>query len=339
MKNTNLILLAILAVLGSATAWYFLKDKQTNISGYDFHFAVSDTANVFKIFIADREGKSVTLTRLNASDWQVNGKYKARADVKNNLLETIARVELMYRLPRNAVAPVVKDVASNGIKVEIYAKNGKKVKAYYVGGVNLDETGTNMMMEDANEPYVVHMPSFQGGLRVRYFTEEMDWRDRMIFTYTPEEIKSVSIEYPLQKSHSFKISKSGKDYKVEPFYDLTPRINALPAKGLVETFLTGFRRLGAEGFENGDSRTDSIRATVPFAVISLNTEGGVSKVLKLHPIVPRNADGSLIQSVEGKVELEKYYAETETGDLLLIQHQLFEKIFWAYEAFFKQEKH
>ena len=173
-------------------------------------------------------------------------------------------------------------------------------------------------------------------MRVRFFIDELDWRDRAIFTYTPEQIKSVSIEYPLQKSQSFKVFREGADYKVEPFYALTPRINAPPVNGLVEIFLTGFKRLGAEGFENGDLRTDSIHATTSFAIISLNTEGGENKVLKLHPILPRNADGSFIQSVEGKVEVEKYYAETETGDLMLVQHQLFEKIFWGYSSFFKQ---
>lgn len=331
MKKTNLILLALLAVLGTAAAWYFYTDKN---KGYDFEFAVQDTANIGKIFIADRNGNSVLLTRTSPSQWQVNGKYKARWDAIKNLLETVGKVELMYRLPRNAVPTVVKDIASNGIKVEIYSKNGKKLKSYYVGGVNMDETGTNMMMEDANEPYVVHIANFTGAVRVRYFIDEIDWRDRMIFTLTPEDIKSVSIEYPLQKSQSFKLFKEGKDYKVEPFYNLTPRINAPPVKGLVESFLTGFRFLGAEGFENGFLKTDSLRSTVPFAIINVvDTEGGI-KTLTLHQIVPRNADGSLIQSVEGKVQVEKYYAETEKGDLFLVQHQLFEKIFWGYPSFF-----
>ena len=338
MKKTNLVLLALLALLGCAAAWYFYTDKNTNLKGYDFDFAVKDTAHIGKIFIANRDGKSVTLTRLSSSEWQVNGKFKARWDAINNLLETVGNVALMYRLPRNAVPPTVKDIATNGLKVEIYAKNGAKLKSYYVGGVNMDETGTNMMMEDANEPYVVHIPNFTGAVRVRYFIDEIDWRDRMIFTLTPEDIKSVSIDYPLQKSQSFKLFKEGKDYKVEPFYPLTPRINAPPIKGLVESFLTGFRFLGAEGFENGFSKTDSLRSTVPFAIINvMDTEGGI-KTLTLHQIVPRNADGSLIQSVEGKVQVEKYYAETEKGDLFLVQHQLFEKIFWGYPSFFSRKQ-
>lgn len=330
----NIILLVVVLLLGGGTYWFLNTKKDTSLSGYDFNFAVKDTSQIYKIFLADRNGKQVTLTRKNAQEWQVGGRYKARHDVMQNLLQTINRVELMYRLPRNAVQNVVKDIAANGIKVEIYDKNNKKLKAYYVGGVNMDESGTNMMMEDSNEPYVTHIPSFNGALRVRYFTDELDWRDRMIFTLQPEDIKSVSIEYPLQKVKSFKLLNQSHTYQIDPLFALTPRINSQPIKGLAESFLTGFKFLGAEGFENGYLNTDSLRATVPFVVISVENTEGVTKTLKLHPIVPRNADGSLIVQNEGHVVVERYYGEADGNDIYLIQHVVFEKVFWAYESFF-----
>jgi hypothetical protein len=333
MKNNNLLLLALVLTLGGFAYWYIQRDKKSNLDGYDFQFAVKDTASIYKIFMADRSGKTVTLTRQNASAWQVNGKHKVRPDAINNLLDVMARVDLKYRLPRNAVANVVKDVAANGIKVEIYNRSGDKLKSYYVGGVNMDETGTNMMMEEANEPYVTYIPGLVGGLRVSYFLDELDWRDRMIFSYSPEDIQSVSIDYPLQKSNAFKLTKSGNGYTVEPFYPVTPKMNAPVVRALAENYLLGFRKLGAEGFETGFIRADSIKTTVPFAKISLNTEG-VAKSLTLYPMLPHNPDGTLIKSVEGQVTVERYYAETETGDWLLIQHQLFEKIFWGYRSFF-----
>ncbi len=333
MKNTNLLLLALVLALGGFAYWYTQRDKKSSLDGYDFQFAIKDTANISKIFMADRSGKTVTLTRQNASAWQVNGKYKVRPDAINNLLDVMARVDLKYRLPRNAVPNVVKDIAANAIKVEIYDIRGDKLKSYYVGGVNMDETGTNMMMEEANEPYVTYIPGLVGGLRVSYFLEEMDWRDRMIFSYTPDDIQSVSIDYPLQKSNAFKLTKSGNTYNVEPFYPVTPKVDAPVVRALAENFLLGFRKLGAEGFETGFIRSDSIKTTVPFAIISINTEG-VAKTLKLYPMLPHNPDGTLIKSVEGQVTVERYYAETETGEWLLIQHQLFEKIFWGYRSFF-----
>lgn len=344
MKKTNLILLVLVVILGGTSIGYFYTKKNTNLRGFDFEFAVKDTANVYKIFLTDRSGKAVTLTRNNQTDWMLNGQYKARPDVVHNLLETIQRVELKYRLPRKAVENVVKDIATNAIKVEIYAKNNRLLKAYYVGGSNMDESGTHMMMDNANEPYVTHIPGFNGGLRVRYFTDEIDWRDRMIFTLTPEEIKAVSIEYPLQKSKSFKVTKASNvsskngDFIVEPLFNLTPRINTEPSKGLVESFLLGFKFLGAEGFENGFVRLDSLKSTVPFAIIKVETENGTPQSLSLHPIIPRNADGSLILDNGKSINIERYYGEGETGDVFLIQHLVFQKIFWAYPSFFAVKK-
>lgn len=338
MKKTNLLLLVLLLILATTTFWFLKNKKNNNISGYDYEFAVKDTASIYKIFLADRSGKQVTLTRETPSVWKVNNRYKARPDVLHNLLETINRVDMKYRLPRNAVQNVVKDIATNAIKVEIYDKNNDKLKAYYVGGVNMDESGTHMMMENANEPYVTHIPGFNGGLRVRYFTDEIDWRDRMIFTLQPEEIQSVSIEYPLQKIKSFKILRGGKDLKVEPLFTMTPRINTVPVKGLVESFLLGFKFLGAEGFENGYDRLDSLKATTPFAIIQVATIKGDTQTLKLHPIIPHNADGTLIINEQGSTAIDKYYAESNTGDLYQIQHILFQKIFWAYPNFFNLQR-
>ncbi len=334
MKNANLFLFLVVALLGSGT-WYLLQgNKSSNLEGYDFNFAVEDTAAIGKIFLADHEGKTITLNRLSKTEWRVNKKYKARPDAVNNLLATIGKVTMLYRFPRNAVKPVIQNLASSGIKIEIYDKAGKKIKSYYVGGNNNDETATYFIMENANEPYPCHIPSFNGTLRVRYFTEELDWRDRYVFTLQPEEIAEVSLDYPLQKSRSFKLSKTATDFSVEPLYALTPKINKKPIRGLVENFLTGFKKLGCEGFENGYAQTDSVKATLPFTIISVTTIAGTKTILKLHPLIAQNNDGNIIFDDKKRPVIERYFAESSTGDFLMVQQVVFGKIFWAYESFF-----
>ena len=334
MKKTNLILFAILAVLGSTVAWYFTTKEDTSLEGYDFHLAIQDTANIGKIFIADRQGKTATLKRVNKNEWTINDKYSANANAVSNLLETVNRVELMYRLPRNAVKPVVQDLASNSIKVEIYAKNGDKLRTFYSGNVDMNGDGTYMMLEGSNEPYAMHIPQFRGALTARFFTEEMDWRDKFIFKLAVEDIKSVSIEYPLQKSKSFKVIKNGASFTVEPFYSITPRINRPPVTGLVETFLTSFHALGAEGFETQYAYKDSVRQVTPFAILTVVDKNDNVKKLTLHPIVPKESDGTPRVDPNGQVNIEHYFADDSSGDFFMVQHFVFEKIFWAYEGFF-----
>jgi hypothetical protein len=340
MKKTNLILFAFLAILGSFSAWYLAtkNDNDTSMEGYDFNFAVKDTANIGKIFIADRQGKTATLTRVSPNEWQINGKYTAKPTAINNLLDVVGRIELKYRLPRNSLKTVVQEMASTSRLVQVFDKNGKIMRSYYVGGVDMDGFGTYLMLEGANEPYATHIPNFEGSPAVRYFTEEMDWRTRWIFFNSVEDIQEVTIDYPLQKSKSFRVKRDGSPFSVEPLYPVTPR-SPLPAnKGLVEAFLIGFRALGAEGFENTFEKRDSVQAVTPFAVVSVTDRKGKTKTVRLHPITTKDFDNATKTDGKGQALIERYFAETSDGDLMLIQHIVFQKIFWAYEGFFGQVK-
>ncbi len=335
MKKTNLILLALLAIVGSIGAWYLLSKEDTNLEGYDFHFAVKDTADIGKIFIADRTGKTVTLTRENNVKWLVGNKYEVQPDMIKTLLETINQVELKFRLPRNAVSSVVKDIATEGIKVEIYSKNGSALRSFYVGGSTSDDRGTFMMMENSNEPYVMHIPGFQGMLRPRFQMEEQDWRDRFVFKLQPQDIKVVSIEYPNQQAKSFTLTREGSNqYKVEPFYSIIPPINRPIVTGMVDAFLQGFEKLGIEGFEGGNPKADSLKNAPVFAKITVVDNKGFSKTLTLHPFIARNEQGEATRAVDGNIHIEHYFVDTSDGELMAVQHYVFEKIFWAYEAFF-----
>jgi hypothetical protein len=334
MKKTNLIVLALLALIGSVGAWYLLSKEDSNLEGYDFHFAVKDTADIAKVFLADREGKTVTLTRENSSQWLVGGKYAAQPDMVQNLLETLNQVELKFRLPRNAVAAVVKDIATEGIKVEVYDKSGKTMRTFYVGGSTSDDRGTFMMMENSNEPYVMHIPGFQGMLRPRFLTEEQDWRERFVFKMQPQNIKMVSVEYPNQQAKSFKLTRDDSNFKVEPFYDVVPRINRPVVQGMVAAYLQGFEKLGIEGFEAGNPKADSLRQSPVFAKITVTDKNDVTKILTLHPFLARNEQGLITKGNDGNVHIEHYFVDTNDGELMAVQHFVFEKIFWAYEAFF-----
>ena len=340
MKKTNLILFAVLAVLGSISAWYLVfNNKDTSLEGYDFEFAVKDTANIGKILIADRQGGTAVLTRISPSEWQINGKYRTMRSPIENLLDVIARIELMYRLPRNAVKPVLENIATNSKLVQIFDKKGKMTRSYYVGGVDMDGRGTYLMMEGANEPYVTHMANFDGSPAVRYFTEEMDWRDRWVFRYAVEDIQEVSIDYPLQKGMAFKVKRDGAAFNVEPLYPITPRSPNPVNQSLVEAFLLRFKALGSEGFENDYPKRDSVKAVTPFAIVTLTDKKGAMKTVSFHPISTKEVDGSTaINKSTGEALIERYFGETNDGDFLMLQHQIYGEIFWSYAAFFGQVK-
>lgn len=333
MKKT-LFLLLLFLLIGGAT--YYLttkKDTKTTILTEQRNFAVADIDEVYKIFLADRNGKSVTLERAS-NYWKLNGKYRANPNAMQTLLNTIEKVKIKYTPAKAATKNIINDIATNNIKVEIYNKNGVPLKVYYVGGVTNDEFGTHMIMEDTEQPFVTYVPGFEGGLRVRYKPEERDWRDKAVFQERMQNIESVSVEYPKQKNKSFKINRQNGDLNVVPFYENTPKLNKSALRGQIERYLIGYERLVAESFSNEYAKRDSIVQLLPFSIIRLKTKREEEKVVRLHPIIKRAKNGQMILDDNGNTIVEKYFAEVNGEDLMLIQQLVFGKILWSYESFF-----
>lgn len=340
MRNT-FILLVLFLLLGGGTYWFLNHNKEqapTSMVGQDRLFRVKDIDKVTKVFIADRTGKTSTLTRKNEEDWLYNGKYPARPGAIRNLLDAIQKIEMKFKPADAAVKGMVADLATNGLKVEVYTNNGESpAKTYYIGGSTPDERGTYAIMEGSNQPYVVNIPSWEGNIRFRYSLNGDQWRDRAVFAEEVEDIQAISIEYPLQKNKSFKLERTGSNaFKVEPFYDVTPSINREVNNGKVEAFLTGFENIGAEDFKNNIPIRDSIRLLQPFATISLTNTTGETRSARFFPILQdyNSYDATRERSTQVVKIVERYHVDVSTGDFMMVQNLVFKKLFWGYDSFF-----
>jgi len=326
-------LLALLLLLG-ATSYHFWqqnrrKDKGSRIAP-DMDFAVRDTNAIHRIFIADRRGRTADLKR-QEDHWLYNGRYKARPSAVEVLLQTVCCLNVLYVPPKSAEAHAVKALAAEGIKVELYDRQDRLLKRYYVGDVTADERGTYMIMDGAEQPYVVHIPGFIGQVRVRYLLGDENWRDRMIFAERPELIQSISVEYPQQRSASFRLEKTAEaQYRVRPLFSTTPVSRAPQRKGAAEAYLLRYERLGAEGFALADLNKDSITALVPFAVVELTRTDGSRTKVRFWPI---NTKEDL---TTGDVFIIHYLTEVNDGqDYYITQHHVFGPIFRDYLSFFE----
>lgn len=337
MKQIWRVGLGLLAVMGVVS--YFLLSNHLQSDKTippDRDFQVSDTQNITKIFLADKLGEKILLERQKDGTWLVNGKYKAFEPGMSVLLNTIQQVRVKYIPPNSAVPNLVKDIASHGIKVEIYGKSGKKLKTYYVGGNTQSEDGTAFIMEGYEQPYIVYMPSLLGGLRSRYRVREHQIIDRWIFREDPEKIKSISVEYPGQRNKSFLLDLSQKKPQVQPFYATTPPINGDVFMPAVEAFLYGFEKIGAEGIVIDQVERDSVLKLIPFCTIMLQRNDGSMMDISLWPIIDMvEEDATKFENPQKEYFIERYYAYSEaTGLFYLTQHLIFEKILWSYGDFF-----
>lgn len=336
MNRTFLLLILVLA-LGAATFIYFQRgDDKTTLAGADRRFAVKNTDDIYKIFIADRQGNQTTLERKDGY-WLYNGRWRARPTAIANLLQTIRGVEMKFKPPRAAEKNMVASLAAEGIKVEIYDRKNKLLKSYYVGGATPDETGTFMILAGAEQPYVTYLPGSQSNLRYRYNLKEDDWRDRSVFAYDPERITAVSVEYPQQQNKSFKLERQGAKWSVMPFHEFAPASRRPYRERSADTYVIGFESLVAEAFENKLPERDSISFLVPFAIVKVTDDQEQVSEVRFHPVF----NGGIYQDPKtgaytSRSDVERYYANAvNSGDFFLVQHRVFQKIFWSYDSFFE----
>lgn len=325
-------------VLGTLSFLY-LKKGPTEVGtlvGADREFAVP-AEQVYKIFLANRIDGTTTLLERKRDRWTYNQIYTARPNAVENLLDAISRVEMMYKPPQAAVPTMLQDLATRGIKVELYDQTDQLLKVYYVGGSTPDESGTYLMLEDAEQPYVAHLPSWQGNLRFRYNLKGDNWRDRSIFNHQEKDIAALAVEFPKQRQYSFRMERKGSDnFAVTPYYDLQQSKEALPSKARMEGFLAGFERVGAEAFRNQHLGQDSIRQLVPFCSIELKTKTDSTTKVSFFPIFKDNLvyDSKLNQYEVNNQPVERYFVDINGQDFLIAQHRVVKDLFWAYDSFF-----
>ncbi|MBP7272954.1 MAG: DUF4340 domain-containing protein [Saprospiraceae bacterium] len=322
MNRNNLILLIVLLVLAGIGIWFWQKQSKTSSASWDREFAIKDTKSIHKIFIASRSGESNTIEK-KGNQWMLNGKYVAYTPSVNLLIQTMGALRLQYIPSNNAVKNIVNDLATNGLKVEVYDQSNRLLKTYYVGGSPNDEIGTYMIMDKAQQPYVMTLPAFEGNLRERFDLSRDDWRDPIIFVEKADNIRFVSINYPTERTKSFQLSREGEDFSITPYYNSVQPIRKPIKRQAVETFLDSFGKIKGDGFSNVFYARDSVSAVQPFCIATVVTQQ--DDTLRANFIV------------RGRERMiDSYWVTTQQGDLLTAQQQVISKIFWAYDAFFEK---
>ena len=323
-------LIGVLLVLGAVAFWLIKEQNSTSSSKDAFRtFHIEDAGEVHRIFLADRDRNQIDLKK-QKDHWSLNEKYMARPWVIDAFLNTLESMRIKYIPTKAAVKQVIPEMASHGRKVELFNKKNQKIMSFYVGGTTNDETGTYMMMEGSNQVYVTHIPGWVGELRTRFHTNLSDWRDKALFKERPEDIVEVKVNYPMNRSKSFILNRSGKGYEVQPMYPTTPGVSSEIVQGLADAYLMGFETLYAEAFENGNSRKDSVIQTLSFCTIELSRADESTLKVDLYPV--RDKDKEAIQP---DYHIHRYFANRSDGDFLLVQYGNLKEVLWGYDAFFQ----
>jgi hypothetical protein len=340
MKKNRSILIAFLA-LAMVVLALWLTQSRTTFRRSLSDFALDDSANVTTIFMADKNNNSVKLKKLSPGKWLVNDKYPAQKINVELLLKTMLEIEVQQPVANAAHDNIVKELAVNAVKVEIYQTvyridlfdairwfpHEKLTKVYYVGGATQSNDGCFMLMENSSVPFITFQPGFRGFVSPRYSPIEKYWRDYNIFRTTIPEIAKIRVDVPGTPDYSYEVRNNGKnrfsfislsDNKEIPDYDTLKLLN----------FLSGFRNLNYEALLNDmdNVRKDSIIASQPFIIITVTDTAGVTKTMTTYR--KKGMDAETDQ--EGNplpYDLDRLYALVNGGrDFAIIQYFSFDKV-------------
>lgn len=330
MSKKTIILLS--AIAGILILFFLLnRDNTSTLNSGEKDFAWKNTDHIDKIFITNASSKEhVTLTRQGKNEWLLNDKFKASDVQMDILLETLRKVQVKKPVGKEELDRVIKQMVIKGTKVEVY-ENGKISKVFYVGGNTSDDMGTYFYMEKASEPYVCHIPGFNGFLSTRFITNLNAWRSKNVFRNTEDEIAEISLNWLEKPSESFRIDCSGKE-PVIIVGGKTLKNNTEANLNKIRSYLKCWENLSYEGFpiDLDAHKIDSIAHTRPILVMQLKDRQGKSTMLTIHRKGLKR--DSYMQTDEHgnplEFEMENFYAFVNDNktEIVQIQDYVFGKV-------------
>ena len=313
-----------------------------NLQESDKAFAIKNIEKVNRILLINNSGDTADLT-LDKNAWHVNHKFKVKAFAIKNLLETIQYVKVDYPVSKAGHNNVLKDLMQNNTRVAIFTGDSEPEKVYYVGGPNVTNTGTFMIMELAGEmakrPYVTSIIGGAGYLTGNYTAKADDWRSNQIFSYPSKDIKSIKIEYPLKPDGSFEIDNTNPTKPtITPL--LSTSATTIPAdnKRLIE-YINYFNEGYAENYISYYQNIDTILMTTAYCNITIVGNKGDKNLLRIYhkPISERSKQQFDEQGNPMEYDMDKFIgAINNDKEFVLIQFYSFGKFFKQYMQFFGQ---
>lgn len=334
--NNNKFLIITLIILVAIAAYFFVSKSNSTLGELN-DFAIKDTASIDKIFIADATGDKVTLVR-GEKHWLVEGKHKARPESMEVIMNTFYQIAVKSPVSKAAQNNVIRDLATTAIKVEIYQGKSKPTKVYYIGGATQNNQGTYMLLENegvkSSAPFIMYIPGFNGYLTTRFYANANQWRDAAVFTYLPDEIKSISITYFEQPENSFTINQSLGQISL---FDENKNAIQQFDTNKVKQYLGQYEKVYYEMVvmnEISQAKKDSVIASQPyFKIEGEDIFGKKTKIVAYHMPNYRQIEDE--NGVPFQYDVDRMYGYFNNELFVYIQFHTFDKITFPRKIFLK----
>lgn len=292
MKRSN-ILIILISVILIALAYFTISSQRKGTLDNDF--LLSDTSNVEKMFLVNKQNEQVTLSRNNGV-WELPNGEEAIQENVNILLKTLMLIDIRQPVSKASFNTIVKQLATNSTKVEIYQRvyfidflgikafpRLKKTKVFYVGSPTRDYKGTIMKMEDSDDIYITYLAGFNGYLTERFSANYSDWVSHSVYKIPLRSIVKVRVEFGKSPEQSYEIRSIGnRKFDLIKLQDNSKITNYDTLRLLEE--LAAFRKINFEAMLDNmpKEKIDSLQNIIPLRTVSVTTIDQNTKSIRMY---------------------------------------------------------
>jgi hypothetical protein len=237
----------------------------------------------------------------------INDKYPANPKSIKKLRQVLTEVKIHKPIPKNEVESVREELKLSGTRVSVYDEKDKLIKKWYLGSYEKDQNGSYMIEEKSREPYIVHIPGLEDNLNERYNTNILYWIRPEIFTYQPQDIREITVQYKDTPQRSFKLVIGKDDAKLTGIGS-EHETGPLDHKR-IGSFLSYFMNVKFSGFSS-KLQKDSILAEDPDYLIDVTDAASRKKSVKLFRI----------QKEDNTYDPFKLFALINNEDLVIVNY-------------------
>lgn len=203
MKKKPIVILAsILAII--VLVLVFTQSLKTTFNPEKTNFSFSKFEGIDKIIIQSPTATIELLKQDNS--WKTNTGETADKSKVNTLLGAIKNLQMQSPVSKNQVQALRDSLAGHATTITL--KNGHK-KAYSLNFLNIRHR--TVASKPNGKPFYIEIKGYSHvGFSELVYTEPEKWQGKLLFDFPKEEIKAVTVAYPLKEKEGFEIvNKNG----------------------------------------------------------------------------------------------------------------------------------
>tara|TARA_B100000609_G_C17186245_1_gene419874 strand:+ start:66 stop:1088 length:1023 start_codon:yes stop_codon:yes gene_type:complete len=333
LKKALTLVFGLFCVAGLAVYAYNIVSAERNSSTELIDFAIKDTAEVTKIIITDPFQKTFQVEKVKGVWQDKSGGCITQAYV-HNILNVAKNIEFKGYLSKNSHENFTVKMSASHTKVEYYVQN-KWYKTWYIGPSAPDHYGQIMLLDSkddgkSSEPVMMKVKGLNGIIEPNFFADSRKWICTNIFSVPLESIASVVVNNHDDSTRSFEINYSNNAFEVST--------NGIPLPSVdtanVYRYLHNYKKIHFDiaNYILSETECDSLKATEPFAEITLDERSGKQTHLRLYRIKAdepqRNEFGELVN-----MDMNKFWCALPSGEIVKCQYHVFNPLLFGHIYF------